>query len=461
MSVPTGGQVDGCNLRVKASFFGRMGGLGVRARSGFAAVGLFGLMFGVAGCENLEDELTADGGAMTVPITSACDETSGCQGDESCEGGACVQDLFDGDLQVLRLGSGRVTDAGNTVLSIDVPEGTESFAVMLEGAGANLIVASQIRSPSGRVIFDFQADVTTNRTDATDVYYTALVPNNPTVAMEAGQWTLTLFSNGSVDITARAVLKTTPGRTGDLDLNLFFVGTDGLDADTAQADEAFQALLTNVARIYAGADVNINVAQYIDITGDDADRLGVIDSIDGPNAELFELFTLSREQSNRALNLFFVADIGGGDAGFALVGLSGGIPGPPGVHGTPHSGVAVNLSSFLEARESGDAEQLERARRLTEIIIAHESGHYLGLYHTTERNGVGLGSGENLIQGVDSLGDTPVCPDSSDTDDDGVLQGSECMNAGGENLLFWSPSRDSRTLTPEQKSVLIKNPLIQ
>ena len=137
---------------------------------------------------------------------------------------------------------------------------------------------------------------------------------------------------------------------------------------------------------------------------------------------------LSGPQNNRAINFFFVADINGGDAGFTLAGLSGGIPGPPGVHGTARSGVVVNMGSYLEAIESGDAEQIESARSLSEIIFAHETGHYLGLFHTTERNGAALGMGDSVIRGSDNLSDTPVCPDSADTNGNGLLSASECMD---------------------------------
>jgi hypothetical protein len=119
------------------------------------------------------------------------------------------------------------------------------------------------------------------------------------------------------------------------------------------------------------------------------------------------------------------------------------------------------MASYLEAVESGDAEQIESARSLSEIIFAHETGHYLGLFHTTERNGEALGMGDNVIHGSDNLSDTPVCPDSADANGNGILSASECMENGSDNLLFWSPARSSRSLTSQQQSVLSKNPLIQ
>ena len=83
---------------------------------------------------------------------------------------------------------------------------------------------------------------------------------------------------------------------------------------------------------------------------------------------------------NRALNFFFVADIEGGDAGFSLLGESGGVPGPPTLHGTERSGVMVNMANFEAAKDAGDDGMLTEATKLTEIIMAHEGGHYLGLF---------------------------------------------------------------------------------
>ena len=309
-------------------------------------------------------------------------------------------------------------------------------------------------------MFDYNADIVINRTDATDVSYQVMVPNSPSVQMEAGEWSFLLLSGGQpIEVTVDAIIKTKAVESRTLDLNVYFVGLEDFNSEQAQSDADFQSLVDNVAAIYAEAGITIGEKNYIDITGDDADRLGVVDGTDGPNAELFKLFALSAGQTNRAVDIFFVADIKGIDAGFTLVGLAGGTPGPVLAHGSARSGVAINMANFLEAKEGGDMMQIERARRLTEIIFAHELGHYLGLYHTTEKNGQALDA--NGIVGADPLDDTPVCPDDSDANMNKSLSSSECADADGGNLMFWSPNRDSRALSAQQKTILENNPLIQ
>ncbi len=101
-----------------------------------------------------------------------------------------------------------------------------------------------------------------------------------------------------------------------------------------------------------------------------------------------ELQTLFRSSagigSRPAVNLFVVGDFTGGEFGNAI-GVAGGIPGTPMVHGTAQSGVAY--------QPSGDA-------AFDAGVLAHEIGHLGGLWHTTEL----------AIDVTDPLSDTPECP---------------------------------------------------
>lgn len=83
--------------------------------------------------------------------------------------------------------------------------------------------------------------------------------------------------------------------------------------------------------------------------------------------------------------------------------------------------------------------------------MAHETAHFLGLFHTTERDGQ-----------HDPISDTPECPKSNDVNLDG-LEASECINLDGQNLMFWGAgvlglAQDQ--LTDGQRLVLHRNPLV-
>ena len=60
---------------------------------------------------------------------------------------------------------------------------------------------------------------------------------------------------------------------------------------------------------------------------------------------------------------------------------------------------------------------------------AHEMGHQLGLFHTTESGGTVF----------DILTDTAECLNSTkDFDNNGKMSAEECEGYGGENLMFWT-----------------------
>ncbi|MGQ0722001.1 MAG: T9SS type A sorting domain-containing protein [Candidatus Eiseniibacteriota bacterium] len=89
----------------------------------------------------------------------------------------------------------------------------------------------------------------------------------------------------------------------------------------------------------------------------------------------------------RAMNVYCVA---GFEAPLIpAVGLSGGIPGPS-TNGTPDSGILVRTSPLFTCNDCLPA---------FGSLFAHEIGHYLGLYHTTEAN----------LARADPFGDTPRC----------------------------------------------------
>lgn len=100
------------------------------------------------------------------------------------------------------------------------------------------------------------------------------------------------------------------------------------------------------------------------------------------NAYRSLLATSSTSASAPAINLFVVGEFQGDLQG--ALGVAGGIPGSPMVHGTPTSGVAYT--------PTGD-------QGYDASVLAHEIGHLGGLFHTSEYQ----------LSAFDPLGDTPQC----------------------------------------------------
>jgi hypothetical protein len=137
-----------------------------------------------------------------------------------------------------------------------------------------------------------------------------------------------------------------------------------------------------------------------------------------------------------ALNLFIIQSF----TDVSLFGIAGGIPGPNGIPGTASSGVVVALEPHYLEDEEGEWALDTRELAST---IAHELGHQLGLFHTTEEEG----------EAHDPISDTPECDTNG-----GEAIPSACPD--GTNLMFWTSSEEDYNdeISDTQARVLAKNP---
>lgn len=208
---------------------------------------------------------------------------------------------------------------------------------------------------------------------------------------------------------------------------------------------------------------SINASEFQDIV-DLSDDTG---SVTGSLTKLY-VSNPGSAQAADSLNIYITAsesEVGG------VLGISSGIPGLPGVTGTKKAGMIV----FLEAhRTSGSAGSALSVADLTFMgdTMAHEAGHFLGLFHTNERGGYDstvVSSVANWPFGIynkDAMSDTPFCNKSNDANTDGMVSISECngtgfTNSGALNLMFWAGDgvTSQTELTGEQGWLLRLNPL--
>jgi hypothetical protein len=273
-----------------------------------------------------------------------------------------------------------------------------------------------------------------------------LYPNSPSAPFTTSgpgttvKLAIRLSASKPTSVNISAIIKHAPSRAlmaGQIDLNLFFVGLPDLDATSARTDVRFKQVFDRVKSEWGQVGVAVGTVNYIDITGADAARFSDLNETD-----LGALMSRSRVPAAKdgALNVFFVHTITGDTlGGYIILGVSAGLPGVP-LRGTPGSGLAVTTADFPD----GLADLAD--------TWAHEGGHSLGLFHTTEHSGTAF----------DPLPDTPECPRGRDVNQDKIVQPSECQGFGAENLMFWTGSAaiPSTKLSPNQGFVMLRNPAV-
>ncbi len=228
----------------------------------------------------------------------------------------------------------------------------------------------------------------------------------------------------------------------------------------------------------AKAGLSLGAVTFHDLPADVKDRYapnGEVDlSTSGPCSDLNQLFT-SAIVPRRAVHLFLADAIiepsASGD--MVTVGVDGSIPGPSGFPGTIYGGAIVGLLDefgFGACSGTGDPDLQRCGTDRLAYIAAHEIGHWLGLYHPTERFGTLF----------DPVADTDRCPcyscapaaqrnkcaevSSSPTTlvtNDVCTVSTSC--GGGRNLMFWLLDDNFSTgeLSRDQGQIVRLNPAVR
>jgi hypothetical protein len=379
-----------------------------------------------------------------------------------------------------------------------------------EGVFANVPIPTPILLPGGGTFFNF-ADFNNNPpadlTTAPFVFfsvggqqpYAAAVtfPNTSAgllLAMDGGlpggQWSLdvndfaALFGGpngcdaGPVRNAYDVEVVVTPGpfpATGNLNLDVYLV-SESLTAATAVANAGVQRFAMRFSSFYANAGVCLGTVTLHDVPAWAKAAYSTVDvddqTVQDPCSDFRQMFTLAAP--GRTMSLFFVDEMTatGVPAGDEIVGKDGAIPGMATFNGTTAGGSAV-LSADLTASSTCTSalDPFNCGPDRVALIAAHETGHFLGLFHPTEQTGQQfdpLVDTPSCVCGLceTNQGDAAACGNNPDGGQATVVDNSICngptQQCGGANLLmFWLLSSDMKgDITPEQAAVMRANPLI-
>lgn len=362
--------------------------------------------------------------SQCVPGTRCLDLERAGAGGATYSG--CGYEPFSGRSQIYSVDYGRVDIRAGFAEMLELATPPDTISVTLSarqiGGTPHDVSFLSIQDPAGLSLFDVSQIVMlvdqpirwlpAETYDSATVLVPNTTPDRVTFVPGIHRWAVGPIPNGAGDTdSARYALSALVKRgrggaftTGVLDLNIYIVGISGLNAGNAGSHAKLQGALTRLDAILASTGISVGSVRYVDVTGADATRYQVIDSADGIDSELAGLFRLS-SGGGRGLNVFLVRSISTGGDGFRALGIAGGISGPVGIHGTGHSGVCVSFADGVVGSGTTGANVVGQ-------ILAHELGHYVGLYHSTEQaRPCGPGEDPSMVAcapfgGGDQLADT-------------------------------------------------------
>ena len=357
-------------------------------------------------------------------------------------------------LEIVELGTVSLNDSGSSsLLTVSIPEDAISFSINVIGTPGVFFAVDALRNPQDKqLIVDEWYNsplngnqpvicvVCINRIASGESAHSILVPNTPVVEVVPGEYSFRIYgfvqsgsafqpqfnpSPGQVDVSV-VIKRSSDGAPefGFLNLNLHFTGAGGMTAANAASHERLQTALKTFAKIYAGAGIGIGTLTYRDLD----EGFQVVDGFSKVGNDFEEIAKLTADNPP-GVNLVFVRELMDSNSpigGFGVIlGISGGIPGPSGIQGTSRSAVIIATDTPSEFPTSN--------KDLMGPTMAHEIGHYLGLFHSSE-----LGFGTQQLH--DHLQDTP----QNDT----------------SNLMYYDSSSGGIKLSKSQGYVLRNNPWV-
>ena len=331
---------------------------------------------------------------------------------------------IEGETDGLRTLSASATtnNDGLATVSFDV-DGEDAMLLTVQPDDPNLAYFSKLTDPNGTVVFDAESLWQDSRSVSGGAYPDSVVSLNwPALPgadpLQTGRWTAEIgvvdtdyYYVGGAGVTFDGELKVDGTfASGELDADVIYTGQTGSDPEIVAAiEDAVEYWKDLYAQI--GLDLVVEYWDYPDL-----------DSIAKPGyGNAADYVSMADMTPFRAVNVVITEEI---ENGSGLFGIAGGIPGP--LVSTGNSGVAVSstMHSGPDLRfDDGEIGVLGET-------LAHETGHFLGLFHPVEAT----------YDLWDSLDDTPECSTENG-----------CIEALGQNLMYPYPICDQSSCWPQDE----------
>jgi hypothetical protein len=310
---------------------------------------------------------------------------------------------------------------------LNAPEGLQSVLMEVRGE-KGLYYLTKFKTPAGDLIEG--AQYTTRFAREVPGLVDWLYPNSPTLSMDAGEYKILLrgeTTDGSPlseDIEVRLYAKKqTELDTCGVHLD-FLVDKNAIDA--ADFEVALDRAVEWVNNLYAPTGIRVIDYQITQVNlpnpNFDVESTTVTNQVD----DVLRQARASGNARTNSLHVMVVRTIGGSEpAGYAM-----GLPGPFDADRS-NAAVLVSTDAYTDGQGFLDVEGMAST-------IAHEMGHYMGLYHTSESSGLQH----------DPLPDTPTC------DQSGV-----CSSEFEQNIMSAGGGSSRIKVTDDQAFVIKQHPL--
>ena len=320
-----------------------------------------------------------------------------------------------------RLATERSRSRGIARFAFDVEESHESLLLTFNSENPYGAYVDSLTTPDGRVVFDAPALAATSFSLTGAQFGDTLAHLNWPILgthadLQPGRWVAEVgaldpdfYLTKRVDIEATLTLKT----DADLDAGILQVAV--IYAGGAEGDpelvSATEAAVDQWMALYESFGITMEV-QFETWEGP------ITDSPTGRSGDAY--LAIKQSLPLGTVPMVVLPDFANWNGVF---GISGGIPGPL----TPTERSAVAVSGAVNS--GPDLVFSDDEIRLYAETMAHEMGHYLGVFHPVEQD----------WRSWDAIGDTDNCSNEND-----------CIDLFGDNLMFPFPVCGPASCQPQQ-----------